>query len=170
MPQRSFVDSHAYFHAFVGNRLDRAVHRMNEQSGAVLSDSGFEMAPQSASCLLFIADNGEASAADIAAALNLPHQVVTQRLNALLDLKLVARHADPADGRRKVIRLTPRGKNEFNRLRVILEDAHAVYGDLNKELGVDISALMLRLMDSLEREPLAERLLKRRALQKKKAG
>mgnify|MGYP003700970631 CR=1 FL=1 len=143
---------------------------MNEQSGAVLSDRGFEMAPQSASCLLFIADNGEASAADIAAALNLPHQVVTQRLNALLDLKLVARHADPEDGRRKVIRLTPRGKNEFNRLRIILEDAHAVYGDLNKELGVDISALMLRLMDSLERESLAERLLKRRALQKKKAG
>jgi len=170
MSRRSFVDSHAYLHAFVGNRLDRAVHLINDQSGAVLSDAGFEMAPQSASCLLFIADNGDASAADIAAALNLPHQVVTQRLNALLDLKLVARHADPKDGRRKLIRLTARGKKEFNRLRVILEDAHAIYDELNAELGVDISALMLRLMDSLEREPLAERILKRQAAQEKKAG
>ena len=171
MPRhRSFVDSHKFFHAFVGNRLERAVHLMNEQSGRLLSDEAIVLPPQSASCLLFIAENESASAADIAAALDLPHQLVAQRLNPLIERGLVARRADPQDGRRKILRLTRRGKTQFERLKAILRDTNAVYEDLNKELGVDLSALALRLIDSLDREPLEERILKRRAHSRKKAG
>lgn len=168
--QRSFVDSHAYFHAFVGNRLDRAVQLMNEQSGRVLSNAGIVLPPQSASCLVFIAEKESASAADIAAALDLPHQLVAQRLNALMGRGLVVRRADPNDGRRKILRLTPKGKTQIERLNTVLHDTNAVYEELNKELGVDVSALALRLIDTLDREPLEERILRRQARARKKAG
>lgn len=170
MRRRSFVDSHHYFHAFVGSRLERAVNLLSEQSGEVLVDDDISFAPQSASCLLFIAEHGDVSAANIAAALNLPHQVVAQRLNALLDLGLIMRRPDPQDGRRKIIRLTPRGRKQFERLKAVLRDADAVYAQLNTELGIDVSELMLRLIDCLDREPIAERILKHRSARRKKAG
>ncbi|MHA7873318.1 MAG: MarR family transcriptional regulator [Hyphococcus sp.] len=143
---------------------------MSEQSGELFIEDGIPLAPQSASCLLFIAEHGDVSAANIAAALNLPHQVVAQRLTAMLDLKLIMRRPDPQDGRRKIIRLTPRGRKQFERLKAILREADAVFDQLNAELGIDFSELALRLIDSLDREPLAERILKRRSAQKKKAG
>lgn len=167
---KSPLDAHEFFHAFIGNRFERALHLMSEQGGELLSGHNIAVPQQSVSSLLYVAENQNASTADISAALNLPHQLVTQRLNALIEMNLAARRPDPNDGRRKIIRLTARGKRQVELLNEILRDANAAYDELNEELGVNLSTLVLRVIESLHRETLTERILRHKDSAEKKAG
>ncbi|MEO1250841.1 MAG: MarR family winged helix-turn-helix transcriptional regulator [Pseudomonadota bacterium] len=153
----NFVDRHAFMHAFLGNRLERAVNVITAQGGALLKERKCAIAPAAASTLLFISEQPGCSMADIAGALRMPHQVIAQRLEALEELNFIVRKADPNDGRRKVLVLTAKGKQEARRLRGVLHDANRALQALNDELGFDASDGALRLIEALERLSMSER-------------
>lgn len=60
---------------------------------------------------------------------------------------LIERHADPDDGRRKVVALTPRGRDERWRLRPLVDD-------VQHELTAPLSAEQASVLDSLLRQIL----------------
>ena len=61
---------------------------------------------RAAPIVLLLTTEGPLAAADIAKALKEPHQLVAQRLDALVDLKIVTRVNDAGDARRKLLKIT----------------------------------------------------------------
>jgi DNA-binding MarR family transcriptional regulator len=58
-------------------------------------------------------DDGPTTASELAAAEHVTHQAITQTLAALKRTRLVRSEADPTDGRKSVISVTPAGNRLF---------------------------------------------------------
>ncbi|MFD6418370.1 MarR family winged helix-turn-helix transcriptional regulator [Streptomyces sp. NPDC060194] len=62
-------------------------------------------------------DAGPQRATDLAAYIGVGKATMSRQLRALLDLGLVAREPDPADGRASLLRLTEAGRTRFGAVR-----------------------------------------------------
>lgn len=153
----TFIDRHKYQHAFLGNQISRLLDLIDEQSVAFLGDAAISVPSRAVSTVLMLHERGQVSTADIAAELKQPHQLATQRVEALIALGLVSRINDPKDGRRKILELTDKGKQEVTLLLARLAEAEQIFLDLSEEIQSDLSAATLRAIDALSRTPLAAR-------------
>ena len=152
-----FLDSHSLRTAFVANLLERLVDQIVGQGEELLREAGVEFPPRAASTVLLLGEHGRMSAADIARSLALPHQLVTQRIDLLIELGIVARIDDPKDARRKVVRLTAKGRKQLQKLQSRLVLAEAAFMALFKEIGCDLSAAALKAMEALNHSSLLAR-------------
>lgn len=157
MSATNFIESHELRDAFVGKLLDGLVNRIVEQGDDLLSRAGVVFPSRSASTVLLLGSGKNLSAADIAKILGEPHQLATQRVDLLITLGIVSRVDDPRDARRKVVRLTPKGRRQLQKLEASLVLARAAMAALFDEIGCDLSAAALRAMRALDHKSLAER-------------
>lgn len=157
MPFENYLDAHPLRGAFVANLLDRLADTLSEQGELLLQEEGLEFPARAVSSVLLIGDRGAISAADIAGALKQPHQLVTQRVDLLIASGIVERFADPDDGRRKVLRLTPKGEDQFKRLQDCLAKADRAFAALFEELECDLPDIAMRAMAALDRSSVLER-------------
>lgn len=153
----SFIDSHPLRKAFLANTLDALVAQIVEQGEDLLRAAGIGFPARASSTVLLLGERSEMSAADIAKALRQPHQLVTQRIELLIELGIVARVDDPHDARRKALRLTGKGRRQFDLLNRTLEEAQAAFQELFREIGCDLSAKALLAVAVLNRSPLLSR-------------
>ncbi|PHR59245.1 MAG: hypothetical protein COA47_09795 [Robiginitomaculum sp.] len=149
MTSNTYTDTHPLRGAFVANLLSRLADVIVEQGEQLLLDAGLEFPSRSVSSVLIIGERGKISAADIAKSLNQPHQLVTQRIELLLEMKIVKRIADPKDGRRKTLTLTAKGKKQFKQLRTCLAMADRAFSALFDEIGCDLTLVAERAIDAL---------------------
>lgn len=154
----SFPYDHPLSGAFLANRLDRLADLIADQGETLLRDAGLDMPSRTVSLLLLVGDHRKLSAADAAALLGHPHQLVTQRTELLIGLGLIERKDDPADGRRKVLTLSTKGKGQYARLRTRLSEAAEAFGALFDEIGCDLAAMAAKAHAALERRPLHARM------------
>ena len=159
-PFLSFVDCHAAREAFIGNRLGRLVDLIVDQGEALLRSRGATFRSTAASTMLLISERNGLSTADVARELRQPHQLATQRVEALLELGLVERNSDPRDRRRSVLALSPKGRTEAQLLADVLRDADNAFRELYTEIGTDLSEVVFAAMEELLRCPLEERIAK----------
>jgi DNA-binding MarR family transcriptional regulator len=152
-----FIDIHPLSGAFFANRLDRLADLIVAQGEELLRDAGLDMPSRTVSLILLIGDKRQISAAEIASLLEQPHQLVTQRAEILIDLKLVERRDDPADGRRKMLVLTKGGQEQYHALQIRLAEAANAFSALFKEIDCDLSALVTRATRALDEKPLLKR-------------
>jgi DNA-binding MarR family transcriptional regulator len=152
-----YPDKHPLSNAFLANRLDRLADLIATQGEEMLRDAGLNMPSRTVSLILLIGERGHVSAADAASILGQPHQLVTQRVDVLLDGALIARTDDPADGRRKILALTARGRDQHARLSALLSATSEVFGALFEEIGCDLSSMAARAMEALDRTSLRDR-------------
>lgn len=157
----TFPDDHPLSGAFLANRLDRLADLIADQGEALLQHAGLDMPPRTVSLLLFVGEHRKLSAADAAALLGLPHQLVTQRTELLIGLGLIERKDDPADGRRKVLTLSAKGRGQYARLRTRLAEAADAFDALFDEIGCDLARIVAKAQAALEREPLSQRMKQR---------
>ena len=144
---------------FTVRALEKLIALLETQADAALGRSGVEFPARTTPIVLLLAQRGPLSAADVARELAEAHQLVTQRINLLLDLKIVSRVADPHDARRKLLRITPRGKKQLTLLSVGLEEAEAVFAVLFEEVGVDLETVAMQMIEALQRQSFLERQL-----------
>ena len=156
--QRSYIDSHPLNGAFIANKLRRVVDLIALQGTDLLQDAGVVIPSQSLSCVLFIGDEGPASAADVADALRHPHQVVTQRVETLIKLKLLKRMNDPADGRRKLLVLTAAGRTQHERMKARLREIETAFTGLFEEISCDPADMATKMLNALHAKPMLERI------------
>ncbi len=154
---KTYLDAHELREAFFGNRLSRLVDLIVEQGEDLFRNRGLSLPSTSASTVLYLSEHGNVSAADVARDLKQPHQLATQRVQALLELGLVKRSKDPNDARRNVLVLTESGKREARKLKECLADAARAYEQLSDEIGIDVSQFVLSLSQALADEPLQAR-------------
>ena len=153
----AYVDTHPLRSAFVANPLRRLVELISNQGETLLQDAGLEFPSRTISCVLLIGERGEISAADIAKTLSQPHQLVTQRIDLLIKLGVVERLADPADKRRKILALTPKGVIQFECLKPLLAEADIAFTALFAEINCDLPTIALRMLDALTATPILDR-------------
>lgn len=161
MTPKNFRDEHALKGAFVSNKLLRLVDLIADQGDDLLREAQITIPARAVACTLFIGDNGQVSLADIAKALDEPHQLSAQRVEGLIELGLLERRDDPKDRRRKVLRLTKDGKTQYQRLLVRLAEIEQALADLYAEIDHDLSAILDSAIDALNRTPLLDRIRKR---------
>jgi DNA-binding MarR family transcriptional regulator len=152
-----FLDSHPLRGAFVANTLERLVSLIVEQGDVLLRDTGLDIPSRAVSTVLLLGERTRISAADLAKALGQPHQLVTQRVDLLIDLGIVSRAGDPGDARRRILVLTSKGKRQFKELKARLALAEAAFAALSAEIGCDISGAARSAIAALERSSVLDR-------------
>ncbi len=157
MTLNSYVGSHALSDAFIANQLDQLAELIVAQGEALLLETGISIPPRAVSTLLLIGERGEISAADIAELLRQPHQVATQRITLLIDEGVIDRAPDPHDGRRKILKLTAKGRKQYQKLRSRLETAAQIFAALFDEIECDLSVTVRRAAEALTQRSLLER-------------
>lgn len=166
----TYLDAHPFSGAFVANRLDRLTSLIFDQGDEMLRNAGVAIPSQSVSLLLLVGEHGGLCAADIASTLNQAHQLVTQRVEVLVDLGMIERKADPVDGRRRILVLTPKGKAKYATLQSILPQAANAFAELFDEIECDMSAFSLKAMEALGRVSILDRIRMRSPSYPAKAG
>jgi len=157
MTLNTYTDTHQLRGAFVANLLGRLVDMIVEQGEQMLLDADIEFPSRSVSTVLMIGERGKISAADIAVALNQPHQLVTQRIELLLDIKIVKRVSDPKDGRRKILVLTAKGTKQFKLLQNRLALADRAFETLFQDIECNLISATERAMEALTANTILQR-------------
>ena len=158
MTNAGFIDSHRLGAAFIANQLERLAEQIVGQGNDMLEAAGIAFPSRAVSTVLYVGEHEPASTADIARALGQPHQVATQRVDLLIQLGIVERIDDPDDGRRKLLRLTAEGRDQFKVLTDRLEKAGQAFEALFAEIGCDLSAASQRAADALRKTSLLSRM------------
>ncbi len=143
---------------FVGATLEQLLKLMTEQGDEILAEAGVTFPPRAAPTVLLLMKGGPKTAADLAKELDQPHQLVTQRVEALIASGVVARTVDPSDARRKILIITDAGSDQLLRLSECLEKIENAYVTLFDELGCDVAAIAIDMFDELTRRSLRDRI------------
>ncbi|KTE22420.1 hypothetical protein ATE67_00235 [Sphingopyxis sp. H050] len=143
--------------SFLGRLAEALSTRIEEQTRPLFDAAGIVVPVKSCSLLTALGKAGEASAAELARTLGQSHQLVVQKCPALLRLGLITQHADPADARRKIFRLTDAGRDQLARIEIYSARITGVYRSLFEEVG-DVHRVIVKALRALENRPLAERL------------
>ena len=159
----TYLDTHPLHGAFVSNKFTRLTDLIASQGQEMLRDANLDVPSRAVSILLLVGEHGEISAADIANLLKQPHQLVTQRADLLIELALIRRKNDPRDGRRKILVLTEKGTDQFDRLTELMVQVADVFASLFEEIGCDLAAMAMRAIEALDRSPILERINSRQS-------
>lgn len=143
---------------FLGNSIDHLSAQIVEQAQQVLRDAGVELSTRAAPIILMLMKHGPMTAAEVAKALNQAHQLVTHHVDALVSLEIITRVGDPGDGRRKLLKVTPKGDVQLVKLKEILDLIEVAYEDMFAKIDCDLAAKVLEATAELSRSPLSERI------------
>ncbi|HRX74690.1 MAG TPA: MarR family transcriptional regulator [Hyphomonas sp.] len=158
MSNSSFTDTHRLGTAFIAKQLEQLAEQIVGQGADMLEAAGITFPSRAVSAVLFLGENEPASTADIARALGQPHQVATQRVDLLIQLGIIERVDDPEDGRRKLLRLTPKGRDQFTILAGRLEKAGQAFDALFAEIGCDLPEVTRQVAEALQNKSLLNRM------------
>ena len=154
----NFVTTHRHHTAFLANHLETLASLIVSQAETALKKADIPIRSRAVSALLLIAEREQTTIAEIAESLHQPHQLVTQRIEGLLKIGVIERHPDPSDGRRKLLRLTPHGRDVHQKLDDFLAQMTRVFNDLFKEIDCNLEKQIEAAKVRLAHDNLMERL------------
>ncbi|MBU2607664.1 MAG: MarR family transcriptional regulator [Alphaproteobacteria bacterium] len=158
MTSENYLMTHPLRGAFLAKQLDFLAELISIQGEEMLQDAGIQFPSRAISAALLIGERGSISAADIAEALDQPHQLVSQRIELLIGAGVVSRLPDPEDGRRKTLQLTDKGIEQFERMKGRLAEVERAFQALFEEVGCDLSHYLSRAAEALCQTSLLQRL------------
>jgi len=151
-----------YRAAFLASMAQRLRDHISDEGAELLKENGAETPVTSVSFMLFLAEYGPSSSADIATAMNFSHQRVTSRIAELERLGLVVRVPDRSDQRRKLIELTPKGQAEMLVLETVYREAAIAIEEVFLEIDDDLMEKIVTTLNALQRNSIQDRILKLR--------
>jgi len=153
-----YIRSHALSGAFLAHQLQSLADLISDQGEVMLKAADLPFPARAVSTVLLIGESGETSTVEIASGLKQPHQLVAQRVELLIASGTVERLDDPHDRRRKILRLTSQGADQFSRMQDCLAQVARAFGDMFEELGCDLPAVTQRFAKALEDRSVHDRL------------
>lgn len=144
--------------AFLAHFSRRLSELIIEQGTNIVESYGITTPTTAISSIYFLMAQNKATVADLAEALEVTHQMATQRVNVLEKLGLVFRKSNPEDKRAKTIHLTEIGIEEGKKLRPITEKINIAFELLNEQIGCDLMAKIRQTEIALIEKPLKQRI------------
>lgn len=141
---------------FLGRAAERLSALIEEQSRAVFYRYGVTIPVKSCSLMAVLAQTGTATASELAAALEVSHQLVLQKVPKLLQLGLITSTPDENDARKKTFAMTPEGKAQLRRFEQCRRAIQSAYDEILREVG-DLFGLLSSFTASLSEKPLEMR-------------
>ena len=148
--------------AFIAKTAMDFINTVVGQARPVYGALGMRFPVAASSALLTIGRSGPLSQAELARALNQPHQSAAQQLASLTRAGLVEVSACPDDRRVKLHALTATGRDQFDRLQSYLIDEKHVFAELEEEIGVNLSHALRSANTALAVRSLQDRFSARR--------
>jgi len=130
-----------------GSRLRRLLERLDRDVQALYRDAGVSFEPRWYAVFTSLREDGAATVGELAQRLGVTHAAVSQVRSALQGEGLVETRADPRDGRRHVLTMTPKGAAMALQLQPLWD---AINEATARVLAADAPGL-LRDLDSLSR-------------------
>jgi DNA-binding MarR family transcriptional regulator len=119
------------------SRLKRLHERLSRDVARLYADLGFPFQPRWFLPVYSLYRRGPAGVTELAQSLGLSHAAVVQATGELARAGWLTQRAHRGDRRRRVLRLTPRGKRLAARLEPVWEDIGHATEALFREAGVD---------------------------------
>lgn len=138
----------------LGERLLAGVDECYEELGLPFRGRWFGL-------LQALAREGDRGTVALAGALGLSHTAVAHLVRELEEAGWIVRRADPADARRQAIRLSPAGRRRLRRMEPVWAAMRAATAELAEREAPGLLSHLNALEDSLERQPIADRMLAR---------
>ncbi|MBX9747412.1 MAG: MarR family transcriptional regulator [Hyphomonadaceae bacterium] len=142
--------------AAIGARLRRLSDRIDREAERIYAEMGVEFEQRWFGVLNQLTLRGSRSVGDIAAELGVTHAAVSQVRGALERRGLVGVRADPSDGRRTLLVMTPAGRRLAERLRPVWVALEAASCELDEE-AEGVVATLDKLEQAINRKGLAAR-------------
>jgi MarR family transcriptional regulator, organic hydroperoxide resistance regulator len=143
---------------FLAHLLRRVSDRMVADAADFYARAGISAPARTASTLLLLEEKGPQSITGLADTLRQSHPLVITWVRQLRKLGFVAVAADPDDGRRTLVSLTPAGRGETRRMAAALDKLGRAYAALLAEAEADLFEPLWRLDGLIVRGRLAEHL------------
>ena len=144
--------------AFLAHFSRRLSDLIIDQGTKLLEQKGIVTPTTAISTIYFLDKNSKVTLADLAKALDVTHQMVTQRIQTLEKLGLVYRQANPEDKRAKTLHLTELGAEEAIKLKPFTKQVSAAFDSLNEQLGCDLMAKIREAELALIEKPMSKRI------------
>ena len=153
--------NHTYFENLGNEYLAHFSRRLSdliiEQATTILQEAEIITPATAISSILFLANEENATVATLADALDVSHQMATQRINALEKLALLKRIDNENDKRAKKIVLTALGNQEAAKLLPLTKQLKHAFNNLEKELACDLAKVIRSAEKALITQPLKDR-------------
>lgn len=146
--------------AALGGRLRRLSERIDRDANRIYAELGVDFEQRWLGVLDQLVVFGPMSVNELAKALAISHPSVSQTRNSLRNAGLISERADPADGRRRTLHLTAKGKALVAKLQPVWTALDHVGVALDSEAG-DVVAALNRLEDALDRRSIFDRVNER---------
>ncbi len=143
---------------FLGRKAEELSWELEQQFLPIFESVGLVVPVKSCSLVRTLGKMEQASVADLSREMKQSHQLILQKVPALLKLRLVTRRPDPDDRRRVIFELTNEGEKQVEILASIERDVVRIYQDLYREIGVDLMDALDRSLNTIRGRSLRERL------------
>ena len=130
---------------FLAHRLRRVSELFVADYGRWLKEAGIEAPPRSISTLLLLRQESPLSVTTIADRLRFTHPLIIALTSKLEAQGLTAVTRDPADARRRLITLTPKGRREADKVEAAAAVIGRAYQALSTQTGVDLLDAVTRV-------------------------
>lgn len=136
--------------------LRRLSERIDRDANQVYAELGVPFEQRWMGVLDLLVRFGPKSVSEIARDLKISHPSVSQTRSSLIASKLLAERADPNDGRRRVLHLTPKGEKLVEKLKPLWDALEQAGRDIDDEAG-NVVAGLRRLEAALDKQSIVDR-------------
>ncbi|HSH00359.1 MAG TPA: GNAT family N-acetyltransferase [candidate division Zixibacteria bacterium] len=143
------------------SRLKRLSDRLMRDVGRVYRDIDVHFEPRWFSVTYALTVCSPAPLTSLAAALGLTHPAVNQVANEMTKAGLLESISDPADERRRLLRLSKRGHEVADKLAGVWREIRLATAETLRAADADIIEALGRLEDELDRRDMRARVLDR---------
>ncbi len=139
---------------FFGIRLKKTGELLSSQVAQILSNKKIEFEPRGIYLLIILKEKEQASIKEIAAILGMTHPAIVQMVNTLNNIGLITQSKSVDDKRVTLIKLTEKGKEEFNRIKPVLTEIENVVESIINEIDVNLKYSLSKLNESVKSKML----------------
>ncbi len=141
----------------LGSRLKRLSEMMYQDYANLYDYAGVPFKPIWFLIANYLTIRRHGSITQIAAALHVTHAHVHQVAAQLIKLGIIEQFTDPADRRRRLLRLTPHGTVRIEQAKPVWNAIRLAQEEIIAEAGIDFIATIQRLEQAVQEKSVFER-------------
>lgn len=149
-------------------RLKRLSESLFSDVSRIYREMDVDFEPKWFTMLYALYHNGTMSVIELASLLKLSHPAIIQFAGQMEKAKLVAPMRDKNDARKKLLCLTAKGKQTFEKIEPVLREIEIANREFMRETGADVLGVIGKMEAQLEQKSLYRRVNER--LNRKFAG
>lgn len=145
----------------LATRLKRLSDRLLHDVSRIYDEQGFDFDPRWFALLNLIRRENSITVVDASEVLRISHPAVVQLANQLEKKKIISTSKDKADGRKRNLQLTEKGKDLLHKLAPLLKKIEEANREFLASTGYDVLSIIEKLEQGLEKKSMYERVKER---------